>query len=64
MAATLTEFTAPHGSLGVLDRVRLAAFGLVLSTMAVSSGGGGGTSSPRPAPGERPDAPERPDPAR
>jgi hypothetical protein len=60
MPVTINELVTPHGALSAQDAVRLAAFGLVLSTMAVSSGSG--TSSPRPAPGERPDAPERPDP--
>jgi hypothetical protein len=61
MPATINELVAPHGALSVQDAVRLAAFGVVLSTMAASNGGGGGTSSPRTAPGERPDGPERRD---
>jgi hypothetical protein len=61
MPATINELVTPRGTLGVQDAVRLAAFGIVLSTMAASSGGGSGTASPRPAPGERSDAPERQD---
>jgi hypothetical protein len=61
MPVTINELVTPHGTPSVQDAVRLVAFGIVLSTMAAGSGGGSGTSSPRPAPGERLDAPERVD---
>ena len=61
MPVTINELVTPHGMLSVQDAVRLVAFGIVLSTMAAGRGGGSGTSSPRPAPGERPDARERQD---
>lgn len=60
MPATINEFVAPHGGLGIVDAVRLAAWGMVLSTTA-GTGGGGGVAGARPAPGERIDAAERPD---
>lgn len=65
MPASVSELVAPHGSLGVVDRVRLAAFQLAVVPSTGGGGGatgGGGTTTATPASGQRVDAPARPDP--
>jgi hypothetical protein len=61
LGVTNTEFKAPVGSIGPQARVRLAAFDIVV-VPSTSQGGVGPSGVSTPAPGERVDAHERPDP--
>jgi hypothetical protein len=67
MGVTNTEVKAPVGSIGPQARVRYAAFDIVVVPVTSQGGGGGPVgggylSGATPAPGERVDAKERPDP--